>query len=153
MNYIYTHDPDVFDMSNGENGAPYDQNDWGFVFLGHFQYNAEFIEEPFYEANTGETVMVLNEWRVTGYVYDANLTEKFEQYIGEWSPLDPIKVNWSVYKLVDMENNPDARMIKVFAQPKIKTTQQWVLNMEGDIDAEGNMKFYSYDEVLEEKTK
>ena len=43
-------------------------------------------------------------------------------------------------------------MIKVFAQPKIKTTQQWVLNQEGDLDSEGNMHFYSFDDILKEKT-
>jgi hypothetical protein len=25
--------------------------------------------------------------------YDANLTEKFVEYIGDWSPIDPIQVN------------------------------------------------------------
>jgi hypothetical protein len=39
-------------------------------------------------------------------------------------------------------------MIKVFAQSKIKTTQQWVLNQEGDLDSEGNMQFYSSDDIL-----
>jgi len=153
MNYLYTHDTNVFDLSDGKNGPPYDQNDWGYMFVGHFQYNAEFIEQPFYEANTGETVLVQNEWRVTGYTYDANLTEKFVQSIGDWSPLDPIKVNWSVYKLIDKEHNPNSRMIKVFAQPKIKTTQQWVLNQEGDLDSEGNMQFYSFDAIPKEKTR
>jgi hypothetical protein len=152
MNYLYTHDPNVFDLSSGDNGPPYDQNDWGLIFAGYFQINREAIEEPFYEPSTNETLMQ-NEWRVTGYIYDANLTEKFVQYIGDWSPIDPIEVNWSVYKLIDTEQSPNARTIKVFAQPKIKTTQQWVLNQEGDLDLAGNMQFYSFDEILKEKTK
>ena len=153
MNYVYTHDVDVFDLSDGKNGPPYDQDDWSMVFVGHFQYNQNFIEEPYYEANTGETVIVDNEWRVTGYTYNANLTEQFEQYIGDWSPMDPIKVNWSVYTLNEEDQNSNARMIKVFAQPKIKTTQQWVLFKEGDLDFSGNMQFYSFDEILKEKIK
>jgi hypothetical protein len=151
LNYLYTHDPNVFDLSDGKNGPPYDQNDWGYMFVGYFQYNSEFIEEPFYEANTGETMLVQSEWRVTGYTYDANLTEQFVHYIGDWSPVDPIQVNWSVYKLIDKEHNPNSRMIKVFAQPKIKTTQQWVLFKEGDLDFEGNLEFYSFDDILNEK--
>ena len=71
-----------------------------------------------------------SEFRVTDYTYDANLTEQFVKYIGDYSPIDPIKVNWSVYKLIDKEKNPNYREIKIFAQPKIKTTQQWVLNQE-----------------------
>jgi hypothetical protein len=153
MNYLYTHDPGVFDLSSGDNGPPYDQNDWGYVFTAHFEYNADFIEEPFYEANTGETVIIQNEWRVTGYTYNATLTDQYAQRIKDQSPVDPIKVNWSVYTLNDKANNPNARSIKVFAQPKIKTTQQWVLYEEGDIDAEGQLKFYSFDELYKEKTQ
>jgi hypothetical protein len=152
MNYLYTHDPNVFDLSDGKNGPPYDQNDWGLIFPGYFQINREAIEEPFYEPSTNET-LIQNEWRVTGYTYDANLTEKFVQSIGDWSPIDPIQVNWSVYRLIDTEHNPNARMIKVFAQPKIKTTKDWVLNQEGDLDLAGNMHFYSFDDILKEKTK
>ena len=152
LNYLYANGPKTFDLSHGENGPPYDQNDWGYMFVGYFQYNSNLIEEPYYEAQTGET-LVKSEWRVTGYTYDANLTEKFVKYIKDWSPVDPIQVNWSVYKLIDKEKNPDQKEIKVFAQPKIKTTQQWVLNQEGDLDSEGNMQFYSFDAILKEKTK
>jgi hypothetical protein len=152
LNYLYTNYPKVFDLSHGTNGPPYDQNDWGLMFVGFFQYNAKLIEEPFYEAGTGET-LVTSEWRVTNYTYDANLTTQFVRYVGDWSPIDPIKVNWSVYKILDKEANPNYREIKVFAQPKIKTTQQWVLNMEGDLDDKGNIQFYSFDEILKERTK
>jgi hypothetical protein len=151
LNYLYAHNLKVFDLSHGDNGPPYDQNDWAYVYVGYFQYNARYIEEPFYEANTGEIVFVQNEWRVTGYSYDTNLTETFVHNIGDWSPIDHIQVNWSVYKLVDIEHNPNSRMIKVFAQPKIKTTQQWVLNQEGDLDSEGNMQFYSFDDILNDR--
>jgi len=150
LNYIYSHDLDVFDLSSGDNGPPYDQNDWGYMFVGFFQYNARFVEEPYYEPQAGAS-LVQSEWRVNGYTYDANLTEKFVEYVGDWSPVDPIEVNWSVYKLVDIEQNPHARMIKVFVQPKIKTTQQWVLFQEGDLDSEGNMHFYSFDVILNER--
>jgi hypothetical protein len=44
-------------------------------------------------------------------------------------------------------------MIKVFVQPKIKTTQQWELFQEGDLDSEGNMQFYSFDAIPKEKTR
>jgi len=150
MNYLYTNGPKVFDLSHGDNGPPYDQNDWGYMFVGSFQYNTEIIGEPYYKSYTGVT-LVQNEWRVTGYTFDANLTEKFIQYIGDWSPIDPIKVNWSVYKLVDKENYPNSREIKVFAKLKIKTTQQWVLNQEADLDSEGNLQFYSFDAIPKER--
>ena len=152
LNYPYLYKPSLFDLSSGENGPPYDQNDWKMVFCGHFQYNANLIEEPYYEPQGGLT-LVDSEWRVTGYTYDANLTKEFIEYIGDWSPVDPIQVNWSVYKLIDYMQNSNSRMIKVFAQPKIITTQQWVLNQEGDLDIAGNMHFYSFDDILKQKTQ
>jgi hypothetical protein len=150
MNYLYTHNPNVFDLSSGDNGPPYDQNDWGYVFVGDFQYNREEIPEPYADSSTKEQP-VENEWWVSGYAYDANLTETFVHSIGEWSPIDPIPVNWSVYKLIDPAHHPNARMIKVFAQPKIKTTQHWVLNREADLDPEGTMYFYSFNAVVNER--
>ena len=152
MNYLYANVPNVFDLSNGQNGPPYDQNDWGLIFCGYFKHNANLIEEPYYAPQGGKS-LVQSEWRVTGYTYDANLTEKFVQYIGDYSPVDPIKVNWSVYKLIDKEKNPNDRDIKVFAQPKIKTTQLWVLYQEGDLNFFGNIHLYSFDDILKEKTK
>ena len=152
LNYFYANNPKTMDLSSGENGPPYDQNDWGFMFVGYFQYNSNLIEEPYYEAGTGET-LVRSEFRISDYTFDANLTDQFEKYIGEYSPLDPIKVNWSVYRIIDKEKNPNLREVKIFAQPAIKTTNQWVFNREADLDAEGNLVFYSYEKLLEEKLK
>jgi hypothetical protein len=152
LNYLYCNSPSVFDLSNGDNGPPYDQDDWSMMFCGYFQYNAALIEEPYYEPQGGK-LLVKSEWRVTGYTYDANLTEQFRKSIGDYSPIDPIAVNWSVYRLADKENTSHVREIKVFAQPKIMTTQQWVLYENGDIDSQGNLQFYSFDELMKELTQ
>ncbi|KYK21187.1 hypothetical protein AYK25_08560 [Thermoplasmatales archaeon SM1-50] len=152
LNYLYCNNPKVFDLSNGQNGPPYDQDDWGMMFVGHFQYNSALIEEPYYTPQGGRG-LIQSEWRVTNYAYDENLTKQFIQSMGDYSPINPIKVNWSVYRLINKEYNPNYREIVVFAQPKIKTTQQWVLYQNGDIDSEGNIIFYSFDTLLKEKTK
>jgi len=142
----------VFDLSDGKNGPPYDQDDWSMIFPGFFKFNSELIEDPYY-APTGGKNVVESEWMVTNFTYDANLTEKFVKYIGDYSPVNQFQVNWSVYKLIDTEKNPNYKEIRVYAQPKIKTTQQWVLYTEGDLDSEGNMIFYSFDDILKEKIK
>lgn len=152
MNYYYTNGPKTFDLSSGQNGPPYDQNDWGLIFVGYFQYNSNLIEEPYYSAGTGET-LVKSEFRVTDYTYDANLTKQFVDYIGAYSPIEPIKVNWSVFKLDDKEKNPGYHDLRIYAQPKIITTQQWVFNQEADLDANGNLVFYSFDQLMKEKTQ
>lgn len=152
LNYLYANDAKTFDLSNGLNGPPYDQDDWGMMFVGHFQYNAALIEEPFYSPQAGES-LVKSEWRVTDYTYDENLTEQFIRNVGDFSPIDPIKVNWSVYRVTDKEKNPDLPEIKIFAQPKIKTTQQWVSYQNGCLDDEGNLVFYDYEKILQERLK
>jgi hypothetical protein len=114
--------------------------------------NANLIEEPYYSAGTGET-LVRSEFRVTDYTYDANLTKQYVDYIGTYSPIEPIKVNWSVYRLDDKEKNPTFHDIRIYAQPKIITTQQWVFNQEADLDANGNLVFYSFDQLMKEKTQ
>jgi hypothetical protein len=152
LNYLYANNPKLFDLSDGKNGPPYDQNDWGMMFVGYFQYNANLIEEPYYEAGTGET-LVRSEFRVTNYTYDANLTAQFINIIGDYSPIDPIKVNWSVYRHNGDMLNSDQKEIRIYAQPAIKTTKQWVFNREAYLDAEGNLHFYSYDELVKQKTQ
>jgi hypothetical protein len=152
LNYLYANNPKLFDLSHGTNGPPYDQDDWGMMFVGYFQSNANLIEEPYYEAGTGET-LVRSEFRVTNYTYDANLTEQFKNIIGAYSPIDPIKVNWSVYRSNDNTVDPNRREVRIYAQPAIKTTKQWVFNREADLDAEGNLIFYSYDELVKQKTQ
>jgi hypothetical protein len=144
---MYTNGPYLFDLSNGENGPPYDQNDWGMMFIGYFQYNSRYL----FQSTGGKSVEDV-EWKVTGYTFDANLTERFINYIGTYSPIAPIPVNWSVYRLVDTESFPIAREIKIFAQPRIKTTKQWVLYTEGDLDSQGDFLFYSFEELLRQKT-
>ncbi len=147
MNYMYTNGPFIFDLSHGENGPPYDQNDWGMMFVGYFQYNSRYL----FQSTGGKSVEDV-EWRVTGYDFDEDLTKRFISYIGTYSPIAPIPVNWSVYQLVDADLFPSAREIKIFAQPRIKTTRQWVLFTEGDLDSQGDFLFYSFEELLREKT-
>ena len=146
MNYMYTNGLKTFDLSSGENGPPYDQNDWGMMFVGHFQYNMDFFPGS-YSNNTA----VRSEWQVSGYTYDRNLTNQFIDSIGDYSPINPVKVNWSVYKINKSAENSFVRQIKVFAQPRIKTTRQWVLYAETIVDSEGQLQFYSYDAILKEK--
>ncbi len=152
LNYLYTNGLKPFDLSNGSNGPPYDQNDWGYVFCAYFKYNANLIEEPYYSAGTGET-LVRSEFRVTDYTYDANLTKQYIDYIGGYSPIDPIKVNWSVYRLNDKTKNPQFPEIRIYAQPQIITTKQWVLNQNAGLNMDGTLQFYSFDKLMKEKTQ
>ena len=154
LNYFYVH-RDLFDLSDGKNGPPYDQDDWSMMFVGHFQYNSAVVEESYNTLEddlpgVGQTT-VFSDWWVTGYDYDANLTDEFKEYIGDFSPIDPIRLNWAVYKIRDKEENPEYKDVKIYAQPNIKTTRQWVLYDEADLDENGNFKFFSFDDIIQEK--
>jgi hypothetical protein len=156
LNYMYMYkDLTLFDLSSGQNGPPYDQDDWGMFFCGHFQYNAKLFEEPFYSAGTA--IMEENEWWVNGYTYDEKLTEEFKQLMGDWTPVEPKPVAWAVYKLDSREKNPGSKDIKVFVKVDTKNVHEWVLYSEADLDSQGKMQFYSFDEVkqkiLEQSTK
>lgn len=154
LNYIYGQSPEVMDLSSGENGAPYDQNDWGMIFCAHFQYNSNYIEESTPNPPNPDTMKrVESEWLVTNYTYDANLTEKFVKSIGDYSPVDPIKVKWMIYKLTDKDKNPNCPEVRVYVHPDIKNTDQWVLYKTGNLDSEGNLQFYSFDTILENSKK
>jgi hypothetical protein len=81
---------------------------------------------------------------VTGYVYDENLTEAFEEQIGAWSANARWDVEWAVHRLVDEDQYPHYRDVKVFVSPKdieSKYHHIWSLYMEGDFDTDGNIAF------------
>lgn len=152
LNYLYTNRGKIIDLSNGENGPPYDQNDWGLIFCANFEYSAANIEESNPNPpDPSERKIVESEWLITEYTFDADLTEQFVKYIGDYSPVDPIKVNWAVYKVIDEEKNPNYPEIRVYVHPDIKNTEQWILYQTGDLDSEGKLQFYSFDDILNDR--
>jgi len=154
MNYYTMYNMKLLDYSDGSNGPPYDQNDWLKLFVATFQYNSELIEEIFFEPpGLDKVVYGETETGVTGYTYDKNLTEKFIKNIGDWSPVNPINVNWLVFKLEDKNKYPYYREVKVLVQPKDVPCAGWAEYAGGELDSKGDMQFYSqetiFDNVLE----
>jgi hypothetical protein len=153
MNYAYI--GRVFDYSHGQNGPPYDFNDWANFHLGGWGGVSPVLEEAHYltyderfEENIKHVIEKdideIETLPITGYVYDQNLTEAFEKQVGEWSPNTRWNVEWAVHRLVEEEQYPHFRDIKVFVSPKdiaSKYHHIWSLFMEGDFDSEGNIVF------------
>ena len=149
MNYQCIYDRHVLDYSDGSNGPPYDQNDWEKIFVSAFQYNDALIEDPGIEGH-GTFIFGEEDHTVTGYVYDENLTQDFIEMIGDWSPVDPIGANWSVYKLVNKEDNPNCKDVKILAQSKDVPYAEWCEYAEGMFDSEGKITFYSQEDIIAE---
>jgi len=149
MNYYHMYKLGVLDYSDGSNGPPYDQNDWEQIFLPTFQYNSELVEEIYFEPPGYEKIVYAEtEIGVTGYKIDEDLTEKFNESMNGYSPVDPIKTRWAVFKLKDKEECPDYPEIKILGQPQVDATG-WALVYEGEIDSNGEIKFYSQQEIID----
>jgi hypothetical protein len=152
MNYYHMYKTSLLDYSDGSNGAPYDQNDWMMLFVPSYQYNAELIEEIFFEPPGFDKVVYgETETSVTGYVYNETLTNKITKDMKGWSPVDPIDANWLVFKLDDKEKYPNYMDIKILVQPDVPYAG-WALYGEGELDKEGNINFYSQTDIISEIT-
>jgi len=151
MNYQCIYDTTLLDYSHGTNGPPYDQNDWEKISISVFQFNHEYVPEPsdrdFLDPNN--KVWDETEIGVTGYVYDENLTSDFVSSLNGWSPVDPIKANWSVFRLEDKNLNPNFREIKILAQPKDVPYASWSNYGDGYLDSNGNIQFYSQQKLID----
>jgi len=148
MNYAYTYRTNLLDYSHGQNGPPYDQNDWANFHLGGWSRTSLEVEESYNVGNSKELVSknisLIETPPITGYVYDQNLTEEFKQQVGNWSPNTRWNVEWSVHRFVKKEQYPLYHDIKVLVRPRdiaSKYHSYWSLYLEGDFDAEGNISF------------
>lgn len=149
MNYFVMYNTDLLDYSDGSNGPPYDQNDWLYLFVPTFQYNAELVEEIFFEPPGFDKVVYgETEIGVTGYVYDEEMTEQFKKDVEEQSPVDPIGANWLVFRLQEKDKYPNYKEIKVLVQPDVPYAG-WALYAEGELNSEGNIQFYSAQEIID----
>ena len=152
MNYYHMYKTKLLDYSDGSNGPPYDQNDWMMLFVTSYQYNAELIEEIYFEPpGFDKIVWGETETSVTGYVYNETLTNKITKDMKGWSPVDPIDANWLVFKLEEKDKYPDYQDIKILVQPDVPYAG-WALYGEGELDKEGNINFYSQEDIISEIT-
>ncbi|KYK34250.1 MAG: hypothetical protein AYK22_08980 [Thermoplasmatales archaeon SG8-52-3] len=152
MNYYHMYSIKLLDYSDGSNGPPYDQNDWLMLFVPSFQYNSELIEEIFFHPPGFDKIVYgETETSVTGYVYDEEFTEKLTRDMKGWSPVDPIDANWLVFKLEDKDKYPNYMEIKILVQPDVPYAG-WALYGEGKLDEDGNIIYYSQDDIISEIT-
>ncbi|MBS3778298.1 MAG: hypothetical protein KGY50_03275, partial [Candidatus Thermoplasmatota archaeon] len=151
MNYVYTQR--MIDYSNGQNGEPYDFNDWENFHLGGWGGVSPVLEEAYYlvygeewkekrEKVIDKNISEIETPPITGYVYDENLTEEFKNEVGDWSPNTRWDVEWQVHRLVKQDLFPEYKDVKILVSPKdieSKYHNSWSLYIEGDFDNEGNI--------------
>jgi len=153
MNYYYIWDRKVIDYSDGSNGPPYDQDDWMELYLPTFQYEGVAVEDPTFHTPGTDLIVVENEsFKLKSWNYSYNLTEKFNDYIDDWSPIDPIKCNYSVYVKIDNSSTPSDRDIRIYAQPIFTSTivppAQLTLLFECYLNKDGSIDLGGLDELI-----
>ena len=157
MNYKYIFDifkyRNLFDYSNGENGEPYDFDDWGHIYVPAFQRDSEAYEEPTldtfedFERVDKEPEPVYKTW-----VYDENLTQKYSEEISLLSyDIGNADLDYRIY--VESERNDKKVDVRIYTKPLVKpVTTIWSLIGEGQVDMDENtLEFYSYDLQYEAK--
>lgn len=156
MNYNYIFDifkyRNLFDFSHGENGEPYDFDDWGHIYVPAFQRDSEAYEEPTLDTFE-DFIRVDKEPEPVYYTweYDENITEQFKQKVSSYGQgIDNAEYDYRIYLNTD-ENNGE---IRVYAKPLVKpVTTRWSLIIEGKLNTEteeDTLEIYSYGDQVEE---
>jgi hypothetical protein len=140
----------LLDYSDGDNGPPWDQNDWLNIYLPTFQTNrVSVMDVGAQDQYFDRIVYAESEFGITGYVYDENLTNEWVTKNNVESPVSPIQSNFKVFKLEDKDKYSECKDVKIYAQPHVMFAE-WNLIWEGDFDSEGNIKFYSAESIINE---
>jgi hypothetical protein len=65
------------------------------------------------------------------------------------SPVDPIPVDWAVFRKMSSYENAQSNDLKVYVKPKVPSAK-WVLAHEGNLIDDDTMHFYSVDDVYDQ---
>ena len=163
MNYYWVccndHRKTLFDYSDGSNGPPYDQKDWESLYLPTFQTNVLFIEQSgvpdpwtydmIAKIDYGLGAVGRLEYGLDDWNYSAELTKEYLDKFYEGSPISPVKCDLRIY--IKNETQGDEKNLRIYAQPQVEPTfAEYVLIREGYIDPEGNIQFYSMQDIVDD---
>jgi hypothetical protein len=159
MNYYYIFDKRLLDYSNGDDGAPYDQDDWSILYLPTFEIDAEVIEGPNYafldsfEEKVAAIVDKISEPSHAGWKYDENLTNTLASSISDEKIIYRGDCEYFVLIKVDKNSNiiSGDRNMRVYMKPKISPVYSaWSLSCEGTSNpADDSFEFYSSQEIVD----
>lgn len=144
MNYFHIYNYSLVDYSSGENGPPYDQNDWLELYLPTFQIELAIVEDPTYEP-PGKEKVVNEEYEcpIESWSYNESLTAQFIEKTGNWSPIEPVKCRWKIFIRDEGAEYPSDRDVRIYAQPIMNTTivpySAWSLIFEGTLLDDGSI--------------
>ena len=146
MNYDYIFsDRKLVDYSDGDNGPPYDQNDWDYLYLPTFQFDAAAFEEAVPTIDKTfediEAVYESSELLVDRWDFDENITNEYSSIFTEIC----FSYNTDNHYQILVKNNKtnENRKIRIYAKPKLDPIlTRWSLIAEGNIDLNGEIITY-----------
>lgn len=151
MNYQYIwRDLKLFDYSDGSNGAPYDQNDWDYIYLPSFQIDVLAYEESIDE--TFEDFEIVNDYSepiIQGWEYDEELTTEYAEEFKNLVIVKNADVEIQVFVKTDDAKQNSNRNIRVYAKPQVEPVHAvWSLITEGNTDSNNEITFYSLQDQI-----
>jgi len=158
MSYHYIFDKHLLDYSDGDDGAPYDQNDWSILYLPTFEMDAEVVEGPMYADLDGfedkAAAIVAKEKELTSeeWEFDDALTASFR---GSMSNMDTVykgDCEWFVLvKSAGSDTNPSDRDVRVYIKPMVEPVfSTWSLCYEGKLNQNQEVEMYSQQNIIDE---
>jgi len=139
----------LFDYSDGSNGAPYDRNDWLYVYIPTFQIDSIVYEEAIDESFEDAEVVIKNASLVSkDWAYREDLTEQCTKK-SDLIYFDNIRFDIKVFEYNGM-NTTQKGDIRVYARPQVYPTHAlWSLVFEGKIDGSNVIHFYSIQDKID----
>ncbi|MBS3778563.1 MAG: hypothetical protein KGY50_04655 [Candidatus Thermoplasmatota archaeon] len=144
MNYNYIFGPTkkqirCFDYSDGSNGAPYDRNDWDYVYVPAFQTDQPGYEEAIPDIDeTFEDVEIEEidgDLFLKGWIYNETVTRLNEEKLPQLSFVPHVDCEYRVYVKQKETVNGNTNRIRVYARPNVAPTfAEFILIFEGKIN-------------------
>jgi hypothetical protein len=144
-NYIFS-DRKLFDYSDGSNQAPYDQDDWGHLYLPTFETNAKTIEEPVDQTFEDMEIYFKDpQVNLSGWELNGSLSAQYRTALNQDVYCKNTNSTFWVFTKINMTYQPSTRTVRVYARPLITpfpTNAAPSLVLEGWINAAGELCFY-----------
>jgi len=156
MNYKYIFNKKLLDYSSGENGVGNDQDDWGVLYLPHFQDVDVVIEEPYFtrRENREDFIVEKNpEPILPGWEYDINLTEHIGDMVFDVPTFYFDSYDYRIYVRTNDSNKHSDKDARLYVMADIDPTHTlWVLVSEAMILDDDVISCYSFNDKIEQLT-